>query len=182
MKGKVEKLEKGTFTDSYGNEYFNITINGVAGSYACKSGATPYFVVGQEQEYEKTEKADKNGTMRAKFKKPQADFQGGGGYKKPMKSITDIKRMVKSNAVHALVTVNSAYNEERLTGKELSVIESFTLGDISGEIEAFGEESSLLTSRLAAVNNTAIAAKYKSFSNGADLIEEATKYYQYVIK
>ncbi len=183
MKGFNPVIKDGqtaSYTTQHGT-YYNFMVefeDGTKGQ-ASSSKTTPSWKIGEEYEFEVV--VNGNYTNIKKMKPANSSF-GGGGYKKPMKSITDIKRMVKANAIHALVTINAAYNEERLTGKELAIVEAFTLGGVSGEIEAFGEESSLLASRLAAINNTAISAKYKSFASGQQIVDEATKVYNYVIK
>lgn len=135
------------------------------------------FAVGVEVEYEVTRTHEKYGDS-GKVKNPN-DFKKGN-YKKPTLSFKDIKRMVKTNAVHAVDVVNANYNEHRLDGKSLKEIEKFTLGDISGDIEKYSEEDSLLTSRLASVNNAAIASGYESVNNVSELIELAEKRYKYV--
>ena len=90
--------------------------------------------------------------------------------------------MVSSNAVHAVVTVNAAYEEERLKGTALAKIEKFTLGDITGDIEKWSEEDDNLTSRLASMNNATIMAKYKSFKTVDDLLTEAQNLYKYITR
>jgi len=138
------------------------------------------FKEGDEVEYEVTRTHEKYGDSGS-VKKPN-DFQKGGGYKKPKLALTEIKRMVSSNAVHAVVVVNAQYNEERLKGSELAKIEQFTLGNITEDIEKFSNEDGLLTSRLASVNNAALMSGYKSYKTASDLITEAEKLYKYITR
>lgn len=78
MKGTVKAVNKTDFTDSYGNAYYNVEMaDGTKGNYACKAGANPYFVEGQEVEYEIEVKTGKNGEYN-RFKKPATDFKKGG--------------------------------------------------------------------------------------------------------
>ena len=137
------------------------------------------IAVGTEVEYEVKRTHEKYGDSGS-VKKPN-DFKRGG-YKKPVNSLSQIKRMVSSNAVHAVVTVNAAYEEERLKGTALAKIEKFTLGDITGDIEKWSEEDDNLTSRLASMNNAAIMAKYKSFKTVDDLLTEAQNLYKYITR
>lgn len=137
------------------------------------------FDKGAEVEYEVTKTHEKYGDS-GKVSKPN-DFKG----KKYSVAFKEIQRMVRSNAIHAVVSVNDRFGEAVLEGNALSVIEKFTLGDITGDIDKFSEEDSLLTSRLASVNNAAIAAKYKSSptDNVLDvLMKEANNYYKYITK
>lgn len=181
MKGKVESVEKTSFVDTNGNEYYNVTIDGKKGNYACKAGKAPYFVAGQELEYEEEVKLDKNGNPRTKFKKPQS-FNGFGQRKPIMLSKSEALRMCKSNAVHAVSVVNAAYNSERLTGAALAPIVAFTSEKISGDIEKYSDADSDFVSRLAAVNNAAIQASYRNYESVTDLLEIAKKIHQYVSK
>lgn len=177
-KAKFTEVRLSDYVDKHGNKSANVTFdNGDSGLLTFKPEKQPN--VGDEFEYEIEEKVSAKGNKWNKIKRYSPPFQKGG-YKKPTLSFTDVKRMVRSNAVHAVVTVNSAYNTERLLGDSLKVIESFTLGDISGDIEKFSEEDSLLTSRLASVNNAANMSGYKTFNNAKDLIQEAEKLYKYI--
>jgi len=138
------------------------------------------FSVGDEVEIEEKKNDPKYGKTFS-VKKPN-DFKKGGGYKKPTLSFVDVMRMVRTNAIHAVDVVNSNYNEKRLDGNALAVIEKFTLDNISGDVEKFSEEDSLLTSRLASVNNAAIASGYESVKSAADLVKLAESRYKYVTR
>ena len=139
---------------------------------------SPKFNIGDEVEYKIT-KENQYGKL-ASVSKPN-DFKKGG-YKKPQLKLVDAKRMASSNAVHAVITVNVSYREERLKGDALSLFESFTLGDISGDIEKFSEEDSLLTSRLSALNNAALESGYKSFKTASDVLKRAKELYNYITR
>ena len=88
--------------------------------------------------------------------------------------------MAKSNAISAVVTVNSTYNEERLQGKELLPIIKFSMGDITQDINKYSEEEDLFITRLSAVNNAAKMAGYKSFNSAQDLLTEANNILKFV--
>lgn len=135
------------------------------------------FNVGDEVEIEEKKNDPKYGKTFS-VKKPN-DFKKGG-YKKPTTSLEEIKRMVRSNAIHAIAQVNSTYNEERISSKELSIIEKFTIGDIIGDLERWSEQDSLLTSRLASVNNAALMSGYKSINNALELVKLAEGLYSYI--
>lgn len=137
------------------------------------------FNIGDEVEIEEKKNDPKYGKTFS-VKKPN-DFKKGG-YKKPTLSFVDVIRMVRTNAIHAVDVVNANYREKRLDGNALAVIEKFTLGNISGDIERKSEEDSLLTSRLASVNNAAIASGYESVKSAADLIKLAESRYKYVTR
>jgi|11BtaG_2_1085332.scaffolds.fasta_scaffold09768_6 hypothetical protein len=143
------------------------------------ASALPYKV-GDEVEIEEKKNDPKYGKT-FKVSKPNA-FQKGGGYKKPQLKFVDAKRMASSNAVHAVVTINSTYSEERLKGDSLATFEKFTLGGISGDIDKFTEEDSLFTSRLSSLNNAAAMSGYKSYNNALEVLEEAKKLYSYIIR
>jgi hypothetical protein len=153
--------------------------NGDEGQITTMSDKPDWLVVGGEIEYSLL--TDKKGNP--KIKKEYTQNGGGGksgGYKKPRLELVDIKRMCKSNAVHAVVSVNSTKGSEVLSGKDLATILEFTIGGLTDGIEKFGEDDSLLTSRLSAVNNAAIMAAYKEFKDGKDLVTEATKLFNYI--
>lgn len=179
MKGKVESVEKQDFVDSYGNLYYNVTIDGKKGNYSHKPDKSCYFVVGQEQEYEEEVKNDKNGNPRTKFKKPYVPFGGGG--KKQIMPLTECTRIAKSNAVHAVITVNAIYEREVLKGDSLGALVAFSLAGISGDIPKWGEEHNLFISRLAAVNNAAADCKIRQYKDATELINHAEKLYKYVV-
>jgi len=137
------------------------------------------IAVGEEVEYEVKRTHEKYGDSGS-VKKPN-DFKKGT-YKKPTLKLVDAKRMASSNAIHAVITVNVSYREERLKGDALSLFESFTLGDISGDIEKFSEEDSLFTSRLSALNNAALESGYKSFKTASDVLKRAKELYKYITR
>lgn len=177
-KAKFTEVKLSDYTDQHGNKSANVTFdNGDSGLLTFKPDNQPN--VGDEFEYEIEEKVSAKGNKWNKIKRYKPPFQKGT-YKKPTLLFKDIQRMVKTNAVHAVDVVNANYNEHRLDGKSLKEIEKFTLGDISGDIEKFSEEDSLLTSRLASVNNAAIASGYESVNNVSELIKLAEKRYKYV--
>lgn len=130
---------------------------------------------GEEVEYEVKRSHPTYGDSGT-VKKVSNDFGKG---KKVVTSLKEIKGKVKSNAIHAIVTVNSNYGEERLKGDSLSIIEAFTIGSITEDIDKFGEENRLLTGRLAAVNNACIASGYISVNNAYDIVKLAKKYFKY---
>lgn len=181
MKGKVESVVKQTFVDNNGNEYYTVTIDGKQGNYACKGGKEPYFVVGQEQEYEEEVKPDKNGTPRTKFKKPYNPNGFGGFKKKQTIPLDEILRMVKSNAISAMCQVNQAYEKEVITSKDLADVVAFSLGGIAAEIEKWGKEHSDLISRLACINNAAQDVKVYQPKSGKDIVVRAEKFFKYVV-
>jgi len=186
MKGKVEKVTKQAYVDTNGNEYYSVTIDGKQGNYACKGGKDPYFVVGQEQEYEEEVKPDKNGTPRTKFKKPFSG-NGFGGGKKQTLPLNEAKRMCKSNAISAMVQTNQLLvdvpveNRVLIKSSDLAAIVGFTLGTISGEIDKWGEEHNNLISRLASMSNAAQDVKCYDVNSVQDLITRATNFYKYVV-
>ena len=131
--------------------------------------------VGTEVEYEVKRTHPTYGDSGS-VKKPN-DFKGGKTIKVSLKQI---ERMAKSNAISAVVTVNSTYNEERLQGKELLPIIKFSMGDITQDINKYSEEEDLFITRLSAVNNAAKMAGYKSFNSAQDLITEANNILKFV--
>lgn len=135
--------------------------------------------IGENVEYEVLRTHEKYGDSGS-VKKPN-DFKKGT-YKKPMLKFTEAKRIASSNAVHAVVTINAAYSEERLKGDALAQFKAFTLGGLTEDVEKFGEEDSLFTSRLSALNNAAAMSGYKSFNNATEVVIEADKLYKYIIK
>jgi hypothetical protein len=180
MKGKVEKVVKQTFVDNNGNEYYSVTIDGKQGNYACKGGKTPYFIEGQELEYEEETKPDKNGNPRTKFKKPYNPNGFGGGKKQTM-PLSECKRIAKSNAVHAVILINKVKQREHFKGDVLGSLVAFSLGEIKGDIDKWGTEHSDFISRLAALSNAAEAEQYKGYETVEQVIEYADKLYKYVI-
>ena len=68
--------------DQYGNVSFNIKFeNGDEGLWATKPDNADYFKIGEEQEYEITDKTSASGKAYKKITRPQKDFQKGGGAK-----------------------------------------------------------------------------------------------------
>lgn len=178
---KFTEVKKTDYVDDYGNHNANVKFeNGDEGLLSFKPENLPQ--VGQEFEYEIEEKTSKKGNKWFKIKRHKPKTFGGGNYKKPTVQLKDVLGMVRSNAIHAMVTVNATYNKERITSKELPTIEQFTLADINGEIEKFSDQDRLLTSRLAAVNNAAIASGYKSNLNASELVKLAEAFYSYTTK
>jgi hypothetical protein len=179
-KGTVEKITKRDFVDQNGNEYYSVVINGKEGSYACKAGKDPYFIQGQEMEYEEEIKPDKNGTPRTKFKKPYTPNAFGG--KKQVMRLTECLRMAKSNAIHAMVSINAVYESEVIKSTELQYLLKFSIGDISADITKWGPEHDDFITRLACVNNAAIDVKVYQPKTGKNIVERAEKFYQYITK
>lgn len=177
---KITEVRLTDYTDQHGNKSANIKFdNGDSGLISFKPDNQPQE--GTDFEYEIEVKTSKAGKEYNKIKKYKPPFQKGG-YKKPTLSFVDVMRMVRTNAIHAVDVVNANYNEKRLDGNALAVIEKFTLDTISGDIEKFSEEDSLLTSRLASVNNAAIASGYESVKSAADLVKLAESRYKYVTR
>ena len=139
---------------------------------------SPKFNIGDEVEYKITK--ENQYCKLASVSKPN-DFKKGG-YKKPQLKLVDAQRMASSNAIHAVVTINSTYNEERIKGTALKEFEAFTLGDISEDIDKFSEQDSLFTSRLSSLNNAAAMSGYKSYKIASDVLEEAKKLYNYITR
>ncbi len=97
-------------------------------------------------------------------------------------TLEQTKRISRSNALHAMATVNSTYAEERISSGDLHKIETFTVGDIQSDIDKFGRESDNFTSRLSAVKFAAEAAGYKPVSN-IDVFMKFIKWgYDYIIQ
>ena len=132
--------------------------------------------VGAEIEYEEAG-TDSKGNPKYRRTPPQSGFT-----KKPvMQSIKQTKRISRSNALHALAVVNSTYEREVLTSKDLAEIEKFTVGDITGDIEKFSEAGDNHTSRLSAVNNATLIAGYKPVGNITEFMKIVTAAYGYIV-
>lgn len=169
--------------DKFGNLKYNVKFeNGDEGVQTATKGNE--FIVGEEYEYELTPTKWSTGKEYNKITRPKKDFSGKGGFKKEpiMQKFNETLGMVRSNAIHAMNVVNDAYEKKVINFNDLSVIEKFTLGGISGDIEKFGEESNALTGRLAAVNNSVLATKVEQHKSGADIVALAEKYFQYTTK
>lgn len=137
----------------------------------------PKFKIGDEVEYEVT-KENEYGKL-GKVSKPNS-FKGGS--RKITQPFKEVIRMCRSNAVDAVATVNSAYNEERLDGKAIVSVLKFTQGDITSDVEKYSNVDSLLTSRLSSVKTAAKMASYRNYNSAEDLITEASKIYKYITK
>lgn len=181
---KVSKVKSVTVGETYTGKYgeminHNYEMEDGQKIQAAHKTANP-IKVGETVEYEVKRTHEVYGDSGS-VSKPKEPFQGGK--RKPITtSYKDVLGMVRSNAIHAMVVVNSAYNQERITSANLPEIEKFTIGDINGDLEKFGEQDRLLTSRLAAVNNAAIASSYKTFNNASEMLELAKAFYQYTTK
>lgn len=179
MKGFSPVMKDGQhagYSNSHGT-YYNFTVEFEDGSkgQASSSKTEPSWKIGEEYEFEVV--VNGNYTNIKKMK-PVNGF--GGGYKKPVLAMKEIKRMVKSNAVHCIAVVNNTYSQEIIKGNGLKVIETFTIGSLAGDIDKFSEEDSLLTSRLACINNAAIMAGYKSFETAEQVVQAAEGIYKYI--
>jgi len=135
--------------------------------------------IGEEVEYEVKRQHETHGDSGS-VKKP-GDFKPGGG-RTIMQKMTDTERMCRSNAISAYATVNNVYNQEIITKGDIATIEKFTTGDITGDIEKFGPEASLHTSRLSAMNLAALMTTIEGYKNVDELIDKANKLYQYITK
>ena len=175
---KITEVRLTDYTDQHGNKSANIKFdNGDSGLISFKPDNQPQE--GTDFEYEIEVKTSKAGKEYNKIKKYKPPFQKGT--RNITMSFTNVKRMAKSNAVHAMMQVNSTYNREVIKSNELNTIVAFTLGDISGDIEKFGEESDLLTSRLSSVNNAALSSGYRTINSAAELVKLANWLYGYII-
>jgi hypothetical protein len=178
---KVDKVETGKTWTKDGVEYITHTYTLSDGQVIQANHKTEKPInIGEEVEYEVKRTHEKYGDSGT-VKKPN-DFKKGGGYKKPQLKLVDAQRMASSNAIHAVVTINSTYNEERIKGTALKEFEAFTLGDISEDIDKFSEQDSLFTSRLSSLNNAAAMSGYKSYKIASDVLEEAKKLYNYITR
>lgn len=176
---KVSENNVGTW-DSPNGMMYKFRYDFMDGTWGIAQHKTdaPKFNVGNEVEVEVTRKSEQYGDT-IKIKKPDEGFKGGG-YKKPQLKLVDAKRMSKSNAIHAIATVNSNYSEQRIPSSDLKKIEAFTLGGISGDIDKFAEEDSLFTSRLSAVNNASLMSGYESYKDVSGLLKMAESLYKYI--
>ena len=164
--------DKGTFY------YFKIELeNGDKGSIGSTDKSPKFLSVGSELEYN-----IKETEFGGQIKRVNNFSKGGGSYKKPKTEFKYIKRMVKSNALHACNTINTSYGEKKFPPTALAVIEKFTLGNIEGDIDKWSEEDNDLTSRLACINNAAIMAGIEKYTTGEELVAVAENYYKYIIK
>lgn len=179
-KAKVESVETGNTWEKDGETYITHTYVLSDGQSIQANHKTEKPInVGEEVEYEVKRKHEKYGDSGT-VKKPN-DFKRGG-YKKPTLALKDIIRMCKSNAIHAVFTVNASYSEERLKGDSLQKIINFTMNGLNGDIDKFGEDDSLLTSRLSSMNNASLKSKFTTINTAEELISEAQKLYNYIIK
>lgn len=137
----------------------------------------PKFRVGEEVEYEIKRTHEHYGNS-GKVSKPNS-FGGG---KPRKKSIKDIRGMCKTNAVDAIYAVNAAYSQERIPSSDAGVLIGFTLGGITEDIDMWGDEESLLISRLASVNTAAKGAGFLEYNSVNDLVQRAKGIYGYIIK
>ena len=194
-KGTVTKVESAgePYQSKYGTLYsFNVTINcsdlpndkypdaNIRGLYSSKSENQDKFVEGKEAEFEYEENIAKSGKEWVKIK-PYSE-KGSGGGRTIMQKLTDTTRMCRSNAISAYATINNVYNQEIITKGDIATIEKFTTGDITGDIEKFGPEASLHTSRLSAMNLAALMTTIEGYKNVDELIDKANKLYQYITK
>ncbi len=177
---KVEKVSVGSSWEKGDATFITHTYTLSDGQVIQASHKTEKpIAIGEEVEYEVKRTHEKYGDSGT-VKKPN-DFKKGG-YKKPQLKLMDAQRMASSNAIHAVVTINSTYNEERIKGTALKEFEAFTLGDISEDIDKFSEQDSLFTSRLSSLNNAAAMSGYKSYKIASDVLEEAKKLYNYITR
>ncbi len=177
---KVEKVSVGSSWEKGDATFITHTYTLSDGQVIQASHKTEKpIAIGEEVEYEVKRTHEKYGDSGT-VKKPN-DFKKGG-YKKPQLKLMDAQRMASSNAIHAVVTINSTYNEERIKGTALKEFEAFTLGDIADDIDKFSEQDSLFTSRLSSLNNAAAMSGYKSYKIASDVLEEAKKLYNYITR
>lgn len=177
---KVENVEVGRSWEKDGTTYITHTYTLSDGQKIQANHKTEKpIAIGEDVEYNVQRTHEKYGDSGT-VKKPN-DFKKGA-YKKPMLKFIDAKRMASSNAINAVVTINSAYNQERITGAALAEFEAFTLGDITEDIEKYSEQDSLFTSRLSSLNNAAAMSGYKSYKTAADVLKEAKNLYKYITR
>lgn len=175
---EVSPQNVGTWESANGTFYkFKYTFDDDVTITASHKSDSPKFKVGDEVEYEVT-KENQYGKL-GKVSKPNS-FKGGG--RKITQPFKEVIRMCRSNAVDAVATVNSSYNEERLDGKAIVSVLKFTQGNITSDIEKYSDVDSLLTSRLSSVKTAAKMASYRNYKDVEDLLTEATKIYKYITK
>ena len=184
VEGKIEKSEftkpwqmpegKGTIY------YHNLKVEGDDRVFnvGAKKESPDFLSVGKQIKLDVTE--GKNG-WKAKVVRENS-FSGGG--RKPILKLVDIKRMCRSNALNLMYEVNKAYagdgKGDRIKSSDLSKVEEFSVAGINADIDKFGEEDSLLTSRLSALNQAAAAAHSKSLNNIDEVLELAKNHYNYI--
>lgn len=171
--------------------YHKATLDdGYFGQITTKDEKPSWLEVGSEITYERLN--DKNGNPKIKRVNPQFSEQPSSErstsekktYGKPMLLYVDAVRMSRSNAVHAVFTVNANNGSEVLRGADLESIVNFTLGEITADTPKFdGGEDSLFASRLATVNNVAIKTAYDKEINDVDsFLTEVKKVYAWVVR
>jgi len=176
---KVTTVEVGKTWESNGNTFIthNYVLEDDTKIQANHKSEKP-IAIGEEVEYEVKRTHETYGDSGS-VKKP-GDFKPGG--KTIMQKEYQSKRMCKSNALRAIADMNNAIGTKRFDSDQLKPLVTFTVGDITGDIEKFSIEGDNHTSRLAAVNTTVAMMSTEDYKTIEEVIEMATKLYNYIIK
>jgi hypothetical protein len=163
------KITKSTFTNEWKGDkgtvyYHDIEMdNGDTGSIGSKDKNPDFIAVGQTLDY-----TLEQGQRGNKIKRNKPAFTPKGG--KQLMHFDNIKRMVSSNALHAICFINSESEKELIPLSDARLIEEFTMYDITGDIEKWGTRHDHLITRMACVNNAAAAVKWKNYRNVSDFV------------
>ena len=90
--------------------------------------------------------------------------------------------MAKSGAIEAMVKVNSAYAQERLTPKDVVPMVTYIMSGITEDIIAYSEADQDFISRMSALSRAASTASYKSIDNIEALMKITEGFYNYIVK
>jgi hypothetical protein len=160
----------------YYNDYF--FADGSSINLGSKEQSPSWGQVGKEIEYEQ-DGVSNNG--KPKYKRvTQNSF--GGGFKPRTIPVHTLKRMAKSGAIEAMVKVNSAYAQERLTPKDVVPMVTYIMSGITEDIIAYSEADQDFISRMSALSRAASTASYKSIDNIEALMKITEGFYNYIVK